>query len=69
MEVGLRYPRLTLFLFGHKISKVHVIRRRIVFLEKLIVAQLVKRFVASYGTQLFITVFAKAHDWILSQAR
>jgi hypothetical protein len=32
-----------------------------VFLEKLIVTQLVKAFPAFYGTQRFITVFTRAH--------
>jgi len=31
-----------------------------VLLEKLVVTQLVKKFLAFYGTQKFITVFARA---------
>jgi hypothetical protein len=38
------------------------------FLEKLIVAQLVKKS-AFYGIQLFITVFTRAHHYFLSEAR
>jgi hypothetical protein len=37
------------------------------FLEKLIVTQLLKTFHVFYGTQGFITVFARAHHWSLTQ--
>jgi len=35
-------------------------------LEKLIVTQLIKKFVAFCGTRRFITVFTRAHHWSLS---
>jgi hypothetical protein len=37
-----------------------------VLLEKLIVTQLVKKFPAFYGSQMFIAVFTRAHHWYLS---
>jgi len=37
-----------------------------VLLEKLIVAQLVRKFPAFYGTRRFITVFTTARHWSLS---
>jgi hypothetical protein len=40
-----------------------------VFLEKLIVTQLVKKFPTFYGTQRFITEFTRACHWSLSQVR
>jgi hypothetical protein len=36
-----------------------------VFLEKLVVAQLVKKYFVFYETRTFITVFTTAHPWIL----
>jgi hypothetical protein len=36
-----------------------------VVLEKLIVAQLFKKFIAFHGTPRFITVFTRAHHWAL----
>jgi hypothetical protein len=36
-----------------------------VFLEKLTVAQLLKKYPASYGTQMFITVFTTIRHWSL----
>jgi hypothetical protein len=36
------------------------------FLEKLTVAQLVKKFPDFPGTRIFITVFITAHHWSLS---
>jgi hypothetical protein len=38
---------------------------RILF-EKLLVTQLVKKILLSYGTQRFITVFTKSRHWTLS---
>jgi hypothetical protein len=38
---------------------------RILF-EELIVTQLVKKILLSYGTRRFITVFSQAHHWTLS---
>jgi hypothetical protein len=40
-----------------------------VLVEKLIVAQLVKKFTAYYGTPSFITVFTRNRHWSLSWAR
>jgi len=40
--------------------------QRRVLLEKLTVTQLVKKFLTIHRTQRFITVFTKAHQWILS---
>jgi hypothetical protein len=37
-----------------------------VLFEKLIVTQLVKNILLSYGTRGFITVFTQAHHWTLS---
>jgi hypothetical protein len=37
-----------------------------VLLEKLIVTLLVKKFLAFYGIQRFITMFTTAHHWSLS---
>jgi hypothetical protein len=37
-----------------------------VLLEKLIVAQPVKKFPAFYGIRRFITVFTRDHHWSLS---
>jgi hypothetical protein len=37
-----------------------------VLAEKRIVANLVKKFRTFYGTRRFITVFKRAHHWILS---
>jgi hypothetical protein len=36
-----------------------------VLLEKLIPSQLVRKFLAFYGTERFITVFTTAHHWTL----
>jgi len=43
--------------------------RSIVVFDKLIVAQLIKKIPAFYGTRRFITVFTSAHHWPLSWAR
>jgi hypothetical protein len=40
-----------------------------IILEKLIVAKLVKKFPAFYGTRLFITMFTTARHWSLSWTR
>jgi hypothetical protein len=40
--------------------------RNRVLLEKLIVSQLVKKFLAFYGSRKFITVFARARHWAVS---
>jgi sulfur relay (sulfurtransferase) DsrC/TusE family protein len=39
----------------------------IVFLEKLTVTQLVKKFPTFYGSQRFITMFTKACHWSLAE--
>jgi len=39
-----------------------------VLFEKLVVAQLAKKFPAFYGTRRFITVFTAIRHWILSRA-
>jgi len=39
-----------------------------VLLEKLTLTQLVKKFLASYGTRSFIAVFTTAHHWSLCWA-
>jgi hypothetical protein len=35
-------------------------------LEKLVIAQLAKKFSSIYGTQIFMAMFTRAHHWILS---
>jgi hypothetical protein len=47
--------------------RIHKLWYRI--LEKLIVAQQVEIFTAFYGTRIFVTMFATARGWSLSQAR
>jgi hypothetical protein len=51
-------------IFGPKRKEVAGGWRRL--LEKLIVTHLVMKFPAFYRTRRFITVFARASDWILS---
>jgi hypothetical protein len=45
---------------------IKLITRSRIFLEKLIVTQLIKKLSAYYGTRRFITVFTRARYWPLS---
>jgi len=47
-------------------KKPAIIPRTILFLDQLIVYQLIKKFLFFYGTRRFITVFRRVHHWNLS---